>query len=264
VPAEEVLVEPHLGVHVHALELDEHERVPPFAGHGQPPLVPAEPGREEAARGAGRRRRVAVELDAPVVREVDRAPVRVVDGAVPDPLGELPEAEAPAVIQTVPVHSDLESLVGRLRAPGSAHIHQIGIVVANRDEAVARYSALLGYPSWRQDSLGRDDVVRMTLRGQDAVYSMRLAFAGDAPEIELIEPVDGHSLYSEWLAERGEGLHHLAVVVDSLDATIAALETAGYPNIQSGHGFAPTGKGGYAYFDTTHVLGFILEAVEMP
>jgi len=104
----------------------------------------------------------------------------------------------------------------------------------------------------------------MTLRGKDASYSMRLAFAGEAPELELIEPVDGESLYSEWLAERGEGLHHLAVVVDSLDDAIAALEAAGYPNIQSGHGFAPNGKGGYAYFDTTHALGFILEAVELP
>jgi catechol 2,3-dioxygenase-like lactoylglutathione lyase family enzyme len=168
------------------------------------------------------------------------------------------------VIQTVPVHSDLESLIGSLRAPGTGHIHQIGIVVASCDDAVARYSALLGYPTWRRDSFGRDDVERMTLRGQDAVYSMRLAFAGDAPEIELIEPVDGDSLYSEWLAERGEGLHHLAVVVDSLDETIAALEAAGYPNIQSGHGFAPDAKGGYAYFDTIHELGFILEAVEMP
>lgn len=143
-------------------------------------------------------------------------------------------------------------------------MHQIGIVVADRDEAVARYSALLGYPSWREDSFGPDDVARMTLRGEDAAYSMRLAFAGEAPEIELIEPVEGRSLYSEWLDERGEGLHHLAVVVDSLDDAIAALEDAGYPNIQSGHGFAPNGKGGYAYFDTTHALGFILEAVEMP
>jgi methylmalonyl-CoA/ethylmalonyl-CoA epimerase len=93
---------------------------------------------------------------------------------------------------------------------------------------------------------------------------MRLAFAGDAPELELIQPLDGQSLYSEWLSERGEGLHHLAVVVGSLDETIAALEKAGCANIQSGHGFAPDGKGGYAYFDTTDVLGFILEAVEMP
>lgn len=158
----------------------------------------------------------------------------------------------------------LESLLSGLRAPGTAPIHQVGIVVSSCDEAVERYSTLLGYTDWRRSSFGPADVERMTLRGSDAVYSMRLAFAGDAPELELIEPVDGQSLYREWLAERGEGLHHLAVVVNSLDETVAAMERAGFANIQSGHGFAPNGKGGYAYFDTTDALGFILEAVEMP
>lgn len=137
-------------------------------------------------------------------------------------------------------------------------------MVASCDDAVERYSALLGYTTWRRAFFGPADVERMTLRGSDAAYSMKLAYAGDGPELELIEPVDGRSLYSEWLAERGEGLHHVAVVVSSLDAAIAALEEAGFANLQSGHGFAPSGKGGYAYFDTTGVLGFILEAVEMP
>jgi catechol 2,3-dioxygenase-like lactoylglutathione lyase family enzyme len=142
-------------------------------------------------------------------------------------------------------------------------VHQIGIVVASRDAAVERYSAIFGYRDWRRDTFGPEDVERMTLRGADARYSMRLAFAGEAPELELIEPAGGDSLYSEWLAERGEGLHHLAVIVSSLDESIAALERAGFPNVQAGHGFKPAGTGGYAYFDTTAALGLILECVEI-
>jgi catechol 2,3-dioxygenase-like lactoylglutathione lyase family enzyme len=157
----------------------------------------------------------------------------------------------------------IECLLGPLRAPGTHPVHQIGIVVANCDDAVERYSAMFGYREWRRDTFGADDVERMTLRGADARYSMRLAFAGDAPELELIEPAGGHSLYSEWLAERGEGLHHLAVVVTSLHESIVAMERAGFPNLQSGHGFMPSGTGGYAYFDTTNALGFILECVEI-
>jgi catechol 2,3-dioxygenase-like lactoylglutathione lyase family enzyme len=155
-------------------------------------------------------------------------------------------------------------MLSALRAPGTAPVHQIGIVVASCDEAVVRYTNVFGYPEWRRSSFGPEDVQRMTLRGADAEYSMRLAFAGTAPELELIEPAGGTSLYSEWLAERGEGLHHLAIVVNSLDEAIEAMERAGFPNIQSGHGFAPNGEGGYAYFDTVGALGFILEAVEMP
>jgi methylmalonyl-CoA/ethylmalonyl-CoA epimerase len=151
-----------------------------------------------------------------------------------------------------------------LRAPGTAPVHQVGIVVASCDEAAARYTAVLGYPEWRRSSFGPEDVQRMTLRGADASYSMRLAFAGTSPELELIEPTGGTSLYGEWLEARGEGLHHLAVVVASLDEAIETMERTGFANIQSGHGFAPNGKGGYAYFDTVGALGFILEAVEMP
>jgi len=164
----------------------------------------------------------------------------------------------------VSVATTAESLLSKLRAPGTAPVHQIGIVVASCDDAVTRYTALLGYNEWRRSTFGPEDVGRMTLRGADAEYSMRLAFAGSAPELELIEPAGGDSLYSEWLAERGEGLHHLAVVVGSLDETTETMERAGFANIQSGHGFAPDGKGGYAYFDTVDALGFILEAVEMP
>jgi len=185
--------------------------------------------------------------------------------------------EAPSAIEAEPVHPasivsriertvqdrPIESLLSGLRAPGTPPIHQVGIVVASCDEAVERYSALLGYTKWRRSNFGPNDVARMTLRGSDAVHSMRLAYAGDAPELELIEPLEGESLYSEWLSERGEGIHHLAVVVSSLEETIAALEAAGFANIQSGHGFAPSGRGGYAYFDTTPALGFVLEAVEM-
>jgi catechol 2,3-dioxygenase-like lactoylglutathione lyase family enzyme len=156
-----------------------------------------------------------------------------------------------------------ESLLDRLRAPGTPPVHQIGIVVASCDDAVERYSAMLGYREWRRDTFGPDDVERMTLRGADARYSMRLAFAGAAPELELIEPAGGDSLYSEWLAERGEGLHHLAVIVRSLDDSIETLERAGFANVQAGHGFKPSGTGGYAYFDTTAALGFILECVEI-
>jgi methylmalonyl-CoA/ethylmalonyl-CoA epimerase len=157
-----------------------------------------------------------------------------------------------------------DSMLSALRAPGTAPVHQIGIVVASCEEAIARYTAVFGYEEWRCSSFGPEDVHRMTLRGADASYSMRLAFAGTAPELELIEPARGKSLYSEWLAERGEGLHHLAIVVSSLDEAIETMERAGFANIQSGHGFAPDGKGGYAYFDTVGALGFILEAVEMP
>jgi methylmalonyl-CoA/ethylmalonyl-CoA epimerase len=52
-----------------------------------------------------------------------------------------------------------------------------------------------------------------------------LAEAGPV-QIELIQPIRGENIYTEFLARRGEGLHHLAYEVDSF-AIVEALVRAG-------------------------------------
>jgi catechol 2,3-dioxygenase-like lactoylglutathione lyase family enzyme len=157
-----------------------------------------------------------------------------------------------------------ESLLAGLRSPGTPSVYQVGIVVADRDRAVAQYGALLGLTEWRLADFDERSAERMTVRGVETPFTMRLAFAGEDPQIELIEPVAGESIYHEWLGARGEGLHHLAVVVDSIVDAAAAFAHAGFEELQAGFGFAPNGRGGFAYFDTASELGFILEVVEMP
>lgn len=152
------------------------------------------------------------------------------------------------------------------RAPGTPAVHQVGIVVSDLERAIAGHSQLLGLDEegWRRDSFDRTSVEELTFRGEPASFSMRLGFAGRDPELELIEPLAGDSIYSEWLAESGEGLHHLAVVVASLADATAAMEAAGFPVLQAGRGFAPRGAGGFVYYDTARSLGYVLEAVELP
>jgi methylmalonyl-CoA/ethylmalonyl-CoA epimerase len=153
-----------------------------------------------------------------------------------------------------------------LRAPGTAVVHQVGIVVADLDAAVAAHSELCGCTAadWRFDVFGPDSVEELMVRGAPARFSMRLGFHGSAPELELIQPLWGPSIYAEWLAGAGGGLHHLAVAVTSLAHATAAMEGAGFPTLQAGRGFAPRGRGGFAYYDTAAALGYLLEAVELP
>jgi hypothetical protein len=153
-----------------------------------------------------------------------------------------------------------------LRAPGTAEVHQVGIVVADLDAAVAAHSELCDCTpaDWRLDVFGRDSVDELTVRGAPAEFSMRLAFYGASPELELIQPLEGPSIYAEWLAGQGGGLHHLAIAVTSLDEATAAMERAGFATLQAGRGFAPDGRGGFAYYDTAPALGYVLEAVELP
>ncbi len=52
-----------------------------------------------------------------------------------------------------------------------------------------------------------------------------LAEAG-ALQVELIQPIRGENIYTDFLAKRGDGLHHLGYEVDSF-AIVEALERAG-------------------------------------
>ena len=94
---------------------------------------------------------------------------------------------------------------------------------------------------------------------------MRLALAGAGPQIELIEPLTGPSLYHEWLDEHGEGLHHIGMRVPDLQAGIRDMAERGWDVLQSGRGYGLDGDGGFAYLDTTaEDLGVILELIEVP
>jgi hypothetical protein len=145
----------------------------------------------------------------------------------------------------------------------SAHPSQIGIVVRNLDEALERHRRLIGHDDWLVVENGPQNMHGLHVRGEPAVFSMRLALAGSAPQIELLQPVLGPCALSEWLDRRGEGLHHLGIVVASVDETIAQMADAGYPCLQHGYGFMPDHSGAFAYFDTEAELGYLLEALEL-
>jgi methylmalonyl-CoA/ethylmalonyl-CoA epimerase len=158
------------------------------------------------------------------------------------------------------------SVLDPVRAPGAPAVHQLGVVVADIDQAIAGHARLLGIDeaAWRRASFDRTSVAELTLRGAPASFSTRLAFAGSNPEIELIQPVDGPSIYHDWLEEHGDSVHHLAIAVTSLTEANALMEAQGFEVLQAGYAFAPSGTGGFAYYDTAHALGYVLEAVELP
>ena len=49
--------------------------------------------------------------------------------------------------------------------------------------------------------------------------------------VELLAPLDSGTPVGKFLAKRGPGLHHVAYLVDDVDATLAALREAGMPLI---------------------------------
>jgi hypothetical protein len=155
-------------------------------------------------------------------------------------------------------------LPNRIELLDGRPLGQVGIVVADLERALERYSVVAGVGPWRCWTYGPESVTRLTYRGSPGDYRIRIALSSVSPQIELLQPLEGGGSHAEFLEAHGEGLHHVAVFVDSLDDAIESMARAGYDVLQSGHGIGADGSGGVAYFDTERDLSLILEAVEIP
>ena len=134
---------------------------------------------------------------------------------------------------------------------------QVCVVVKDLQVAMERYWNLLGIGPWRVYTYKPPLMVKSTLRGKEQRYSMRLAVADiGAVNWELVQPLEGPSIYKEFLEKHGEGLHHVAVATDGYDQTVAALAKEGIGILMSGT--LRTGST-YAYMDTEAALGAIVE-----
>ena len=77
---------------------------------------------------------------------------------------------------------------------------------------------------------------------------------------ELVQPIDGPSIYKDWLDQHGEGLHHVAVMLHDFEESTALKERfaeAGMPVLMSGR-FGETIE--FFYVDTEPSLKIILES----
>ncbi len=143
-------------------------------------------------------------------------------------------------------------------------LEQVCIVVRDLDKTMESMWNTFGIGPWDINIRDADSMSDMTYHGKPARFGFKIARTRNKLggfEIELVEPIEGDNIYSDFLREYGEGIHHLGwYVVDSLGAlakTTRTLEKAGFPCIMSGR----SRRGVFAHFDTTKVLHTILEVV---
>jgi methylmalonyl-CoA/ethylmalonyl-CoA epimerase len=78
------------------------------------------------------------------------------------------------------------------------------------------------------------DVIGLQLRDIEEVPEQKVKtaiFGEGTGRIELICPTSSDSGVARFLEKRGEGLHHICIEVDDIDAAMAELRTAGAPLI---------------------------------
>ena len=100
----------------------------------------------------------------------------------------------------------------------------------------------------------------MTYYGRPTRFSFKVAsLMLGGVVLEMIEPIDGDSIFRDFLKEHGEGIQHVrgdrAPNFNIFAENCRMLEESGFPCIMS----ARTIESAFAYFDTTKVLHTILE-----
>lgn len=104
---------------------------------------------------------------------------------------------------------------------------QIAWVTSDLDATEAALTALMGAKKWvrmpgvhfaPESCVHRDEPA-------DFHADISLSYAGDI-QLELISPIDGSSIYAEFLAEHGSGLHHICMQTNDFDTALAEAEAA--------------------------------------
>jgi lactoylglutathione lyase/methylmalonyl-CoA/ethylmalonyl-CoA epimerase len=126
-------------------------------------------------------------------------------------------------------------------------IDHIAIVVRNIEEALQAYQGALG--------LELTDVKEMS---EDAV---RVAFlpVGES-EIELVEPITADSTIAKFLEKRGEGMHHICLEVEDIEAALQDLAVKGIRLIDKQPRQGAQGRVAFLYPTSTH--GVLIELIE--
>jgi methylmalonyl-CoA/ethylmalonyl-CoA epimerase len=163
---------------------------------------------------------------------------------------------------------DLPKLSSRPEAPLpflDNGIAQIAFVVEHLERTVEMYYRTFGIGGWHFYTYGKGLCRQMSYYGRPCEYTMRVALSYFGPmRVELIEMVDGPTVYADFVREHGFGVQHLGVLVDDMAKALAEAETAGFRMIMDGSGFGPDGDGHYAYLDTEAVYGVTIELIERP
>ena len=93
-------------------------------------------------------------------------------------------------------------------------IDHIGIAVRSIDRALEFY----------RDALGAEPVRRERVEPEKVEAAILPA---DGGRIELLEPTSPDSVIARFLERRGEGMHHLALQVEDIEAAAAAVRRSG-------------------------------------
>jgi len=126
-------------------------------------------------------------------------------------------------------------------------IDHIGIVVHDIEQALQVYETALGLP------------LREIVEVPDQQVKVAFLPAGES-NVELVQPTVEGTGIARFLEKRGEGIHHLCIEVDDIDAALARLAEHGVELIDQTPRRGAHGRVAFIHPKGTH--GVLIELVE--
>jgi len=126
-------------------------------------------------------------------------------------------------------------------------IDHLGVAVRSLDQALRFYEEQLGFSVSLRETVAHEKV------------NVAMLPAG-GPRIELLEATQPDSVIGKFIEKRGEGLHHVAVKVPDLHATVQRLKAGGARLLNDPR----TGAGGhlYVFVHPSSTGGVLLELIQ--
>jgi methylmalonyl-CoA epimerase len=131
-------------------------------------------------------------------------------------------------------------------------IDHIAIIVRDIEQALLFY----------RDTLGITPGEIKEVPGEQVRVAFLPMGGPGGSEIELIEPTTPDSSLTKFLEKRGEGLHHVCLEVENIDAALAEMQEKGAPVLDKQPRVAAEGRAIFLHPRGTN--GVLLELLEKP
>ena len=147
-----------------------------------------------------------------------------------------------------------------MTTPLFARPNHMGIIVRDLEKTVSYYQSLGMGPFVQEQPV---TLSRRLYYGKPVVSGSGKikALIGNmgAVRVQLIQPVEGKSMFQEFLDTKGEGVHHYAFLVDDIEKVEGDFVKKGVEILSS---VRIEGGGGHIILDTAKTGGILLELMQ--
>lgn len=136
-------------------------------------------------------------------------------------------------------------------------VDQLGFVFKDVEKQAKIFENLFNIPKFHFIPPFANNVI---YRGKEVSATTKYGFSRyfNDIQLELIQHIEGESIYKEFIDQGREGLHHISLFIENMEGYIDKFQKFGYDVIYSGA--ISTQK--WVYLDTETDLGVLLELQE--